>query len=340
MDDRKQQILRAIVQEYVSRAEPVSSKNISGKYGLDVSPATVRNEMAALEKMGLIEQPHTSAGRVPSESGYRYYVDYLMEKYRLAMQEENLIREQMDPRAAEVDRLLTRAGELLSQLTSYPTLVSEPQMRDRTYKQVKMVRLDESRALLVVLLSDGDIRNYQVNLVGPVEDGEMERISNLLTEKLKGIPVNTVEGTLTEMMAGQNVVSAEILEDVLKVLAEEMRDGETSTVHIAGTLNIFNQPEFKDMEKIRSLLAFFEHQKALKTLIDSGQEGISIKIGEEVALENIAELSVITSTYCINGKPVGTIGVLGPTRMTYSRTSTMLEKVAEGLGISLIRLMY
>ncbi len=340
MDERKQQILRAVIQEYITKAEPVSSKHIAGKYGLDVSSATVRNEMAALEKMGLIEQPHTSAGRIPSEVGYRYYVDYLMEKYRLAMREEARIRENMDDRILELDGLLHRAGQLLAEMTDYPTLVSEPVLEEKRYKHLKLLPVDEGKALLVVVLSDGEIKNYQVNVAGNLTDSDCIRVSNLLTEKLGGREVSAVAGEFSQVLADPASVNREILEDVLKVVAEAARGENQSTVHIAGTLNIFNQPEFKDIEKVRVLLGFFEQQKALKQLIDTGPEGISIRIGEEVDLENIAGLSVISSTYCINGKPVGTIGVIGPTRMTYARTSTMLEKVAEGLGGSLIRLLY
>lgn len=339
MDDRKQLILRAIIREYIGKIEPVSSKNITNKYGLDVSSATVRNEMSHLEKLGYIEQPHTSAGRIPSELGYRYYVDYLMEKYRIALSEKKAIDNQLDERVDKLDSLLERAGKILSELTSYPSIVSEPNFTQKKYRHVKLVGIDEKLALLVIVLEDGEIKNYQVNVVGHMEDEDYLHISKVLNEHLKGKEVNELSGDLVDKLAFQSVADKLILEDVLHALTEVATNNNVKNIHISGTLNIFNQPEFKDVEKVRDLLGFFEQQKALQRLIEGGPEGIRIKIGEEVPLDNLEGLSVITSTYCINGKPVGTIGVIGPTRMTYSKSSTLLEKVAEGLSVSLIRLL-
>ncbi len=339
MDDRKQLILRAIIREYIGKIEPVSSKNITGKYGLDVSSATVRNEMSHLEKLGYIEQPHTSAGRIPSELGYRYYVDYLMEKYRLALREKQAIDNQLDERVDKLESLLERAGAILSELTSYPSIVSEPTFKQKKYRHIKLVGIDEKLALLVIVLDDGEIKNYQVNLVGRMEDEDFIRISNVLDEQLAGKEVNDLSGNLVEQLAFQAVADKLVLEDVLRALTEVAGNSNMNNIHISGTLNIFNQPEFKDVEKVRDLLSFFEQQKALQRLVEGGSEGISIKIGEEVPLDNLEGLSVITSTYCINGKPVGTIGVIGPTRMTYSKSSTLLEKISEGLEVSLIKML-
>lgn len=339
MDQRKQQVLQAIIREYVGRVEPVSSKNITGKYGLEVSSATLRNEMQALEKMGYIEQPHTSAGRVPSELGYRYYVDFLMERYRLALREKEAIKHHLDERVHELDDLLRKAGDIISSLTHYPSIVSEPVLKRKCYKHLKMVSLSDRLALLVVVLDDGEIKNYQVNLVGPLQEEDIDLINRILNEGLVGKDVLKLDASSLDRQAFRRVQDKIVLEDILEALAAASRQDDVHNIHLSGTLNIFNQPEFNDLDKVKGLLEFFEHQKGLEKLIENSQEGIRIQIGEEVPFEDMEGLSVITSTYCVNGRQVGTIGVIGPTRMTYSKNATLLEKVSQGLGLSLIRLL-
>lgn len=339
MDQRKQMVLRAIIKEYIGTVDPVGSKNLAGKYGLDVSSATIRNEMSSLEKMGYIEQPHTSAGRIPSELGYRYYVDYLMEKYRLALQEEQAIREELDPRVQELDQLLKRAGRILSELSDYPALVSEPQFQTRHYKYIRLIEIDERTALLVVALDDGEIRNYQVNLAGRLSEEEYCRITNILNESLRGNVVSQLSGDLLDRRAFESVQNRVMMDDILQALGGAAVGAGIRTIHVAGTLNIFNQPEFKDVDRIRDFLGFLEEQQKLQSLIAEGGEGITIKIGEEIPVDRLEGVSVITSTYCVNGRPVGTIGVIGPTRMDYSKSATLLERVAQGLSLSLLKLM-
>ncbi len=339
MDDRKQLILRAIIREYIGKVEPVSSKNITGRYGLDVSSATVRNEMSCLERMGYIEQPHTSAGRIPSEMGYRYYVDYLMEKYRLAIREKQAIENRLDERVDKLESLLQKAGEILSELTNYPSIVSEPTMTQKRYRHFKLVEINDTMALLVIVLDDSSIKNYQINLVGRLKEEDYKTISNILNDRLAGQDISGINSGMLPDWGYQSLNDKLVMEDILRALANVVDQDNVHNIHISGTLNIFNQPEFKDIEKVRGLLNFFEQQKSLQKLVESGREGISYRIGEEVPLDNLEGLSVITSTYCVNGKPVGTIGVIGPTRMDYSKSSTLLEKISENLGISLIRLM-
>lgn len=332
IDERKQKVLEAIIKDYVATAEPVGSRTIARKYGLGVSPATIRNEMADLEEMGLIEQPHTSAGRIPSQRGYRYYVDCLMEKYNLKEDERISVSNSFAKRIREIDTVLHDTGRLLSQLTNYTAIVTGPKSSHNSIQRVEFISLKPGKTLLVMLTDTGVAVNKVLDVPESVSVNDLQQVSQAFNARLSEIMLRGIKRTLLQELRHELMQQRQILMVVLDILNQYLTFGPEEKVYLGGILNILNQPEFRNVEKIRRLMSVLDEDENIRDLLAEDQDkGIIIRIGDENKREEFQDCSVITATYEVGGQ-VGRVGLLGPTRMEYSKAITLLEFITTALS--------
>ncbi|WP_461569439.1 heat-inducible transcriptional repressor HrcA [Thermincola ferriacetica] len=334
LDERKKQILLAIIQDYIATAEPIGSRTIARKYKLGVSPATIRNEMADLEELGYIEQPHTSAGRVPSDLGYRYYVDCLMKKSKLTKNEKDAITRGLATRVNEVAQVIEQTNRILSSLTNYTTVVLGPNTGG-AIKHVQIIPLEGGKALVVVVTSVGVVRNRMIDIAESLTPADLEHISRVLNAKLQGLTLESIKMTLIREIYSELAKNEHIFDAAMDLLQGTLNLNSEEKVYLAGTLNIFNQPEFRDINKVKTLLSLLEQDSLLRNLLkesSKNEAGVTIKIGGENELEGFKECSMITASYQIEGEVVGAIGLIGPTRMHYDKAVAMVEFVTQYLS--------
>lgn len=331
---RKKEILRAVVVDYVKVAQPVGSRTIARRYLVGLSPATIRNEMADLEEMGYLIQPHTSAGRIPSQKGYRFYVDELMETTDLEEDEIGTIRKAFtDRKLREIEEIIKYTSLLLSSLTNYTSLILGPHLKKSAFKKLQIMPIDMQRGLLVLVTDTGFVKNKIINLPQSLSLDELSRIVSYLNSKLKGLTIDKITARLIRELRRDLYYHVKFLEDTFTLLEESLAEDERR-VFLGGTTNILNQPEFGDIEKVKALLALFEQHSLLATLLARpvvGVDGVVIKIGKENVLEEVQECSLVMTTYCLGKEVVGTIGLLGPTRMEYSKAIAVLQHVVDSL---------
>lgn len=327
---RKMEILRAVVTDYVKTAQPVGSRTIARRYKMGFSPATIRNEMADLEEMGYLLQPHTSAGRIPSQKGYRYYVDELMQEIQLNDDEKKRIYGVFSfEKMREIENIIRQTSQLVSSLTNYTSLILGPRLQKSAFKKLQIMPIDGQRGLLVLVADTGVIKNKVINLPQALSQGELNRIVTHLNRRLEGLTIDRITSRLIRELRRDLYHHINFLEATFTLLEESLAEDE-SRVFLGGTTNIFNQPEFGNIEKVKSLLMLFEQHSLLANLLSrplAGVEGIVIKIGRENILEEVQECSLVMTTYCLGKEVVGTIGILGPTRMEYSRVVAVLQQV-------------
>jgi heat-inducible transcriptional repressor len=334
MDERKKRILLAIIQDYIATAEPVGSRTISRKYELGVSPATVRNEMSDLEELGFIEQPHTSAGRIPSDQGYRYYVDCLMEKHQLTEDVQSFVRSGYEAKKQEIGQVINLTSSLLSQMTNYTSLVMGPQMGGTAIKHVQIVPLEAGKVLVVVINQSGIVQNKMLNVSENITYEDLNGISRILNAKLQGQSLEDIKRTLLSEIYFELSKHNEIFNVVMDLMANQSLLKEEERVYLGGTLNILNQPEFRNIEKVKTLLGLLDHEEDLKNLLTSTpkENGVIIKIGGENKMAGIKDCSMITATYHVDDKVVGSIGILGPTRMDYAKVVSVVDFINNNLS--------
>jgi heat-inducible transcriptional repressor len=312
MNERKQKVLLAIIQDYIETAEPVGSRTIAKKFNLGVSPATIRNEMADLEELGYIEQPHTSAGRVPSEQGYRYYVDYLMKDYYLTDDEEKLIRSEFARKVQDIGQIIQKTGQLLSQITHYTAMVVTPNMR------VRLIDVPEN-----------------------VTFEDLEMISGILNAKLRGQTNESLRLTILKEIYLELAKHKQVLDLAMELFEESMAMKSEDKIYLGGVFNILNQPEFHNVEKVKTLLGILEQEELLYGLMvnDEQSDSVTVRIGREIRNKDIKECSMVTAAYSLDGQKVGTIGVLGPTRMEYAKVISVVDFMTKNLSHTLERML-
>lgn len=334
LSERKKSILQAVITEYVKSAEPVGSRSISRRYDMGFSPATIRNEMADLEEMGYLLQPHTSAGRVPTQKGYRCYVDELMETADLTETDKQQIRGVFRfEKMREIEEIIKQASSLLSSLTDYTSIISGPQLRKSAFKKLQIMPADVENALLVLITDTGFIKNKFIKLPKSISMDDLPRIVSYLNRRLEGLTIDNISSALIRELRRDLYNYVTFLEDTFTLLEESLTEDERR-VFLGGTTNILKQPEFSDIEKVKALLYLFEQHSLLANLLSrpvSGVERVVIKIGKENILEEVQECSLVMCTYSLGKEEVGTMALLGPTRMEYSRAVAVLQNVVQSL---------
>ncbi len=329
LDGRKKQILKVVTDDYISSAEPVGSRTIARRYDLGLSPATIRNEMADLEEGGYLEQPHTSAGRVPSEKGYRYYVDALMSMRQLNGKEIELIYNELEKHHHEIEVLIHQTSKILTQLTKYPSMVLGPQIQTAIIKHIQLVKLSEKTILVLIVTDTGCVENKVIEFENGITDLELDRISNLLNQKLRGVNLKDLKSNVIKEIRSEMVFQDQFFNEAIKVLIKSIADHSQERVFLDGATKILEQPEFSDIIKFKPLLKVLEEEETIyKLLTNNLQRGAKVKIGSENESLGIQDCSVITAGYEIAGRTVGVIGVLGPTRMEYAKVLPIVEYTA------------
>lgn len=333
MDERKQNVLRAIIMDYINTAEPVGSRTIAKKYNLGVSSATIRNEMADLEELGFIEQPHTSAGRVPSDKGYRYYVDYLMDTGGLITDEKDAIRAFFGDRLHRLDELYRDTCKVLAELSPYVTMIMTPTKSTGALEQLQLISVSPFQAVLVVVTDVGLVHHRTVDFPVPVSEERVREINDVLLKKLKGRSIEDVNVTLMQEIFGELQKEMDIVDSIFDMMNEAVKESGEEKVFLEGTLNILNQPEFKDVGKVKDVLSFLQQENILKELLHGkAGGGTNFTIGGELRHNGINQCSMVTCTYSINGNTMGNIGILGPTRMEYAKSAFLIQTVAKELS--------
>jgi len=328
LDERKQKVLQAIIKDYISSAEPVGSRTIAKRYDLGVSPATIRNEMADLEELGYIEQPHTSAGRIPSDRGYRYYVDCLMKKKQLTQNEEKIILSGYRAKVRDIGEVLRQTNRIMSNITNYTSIVTGPQFNKSSLRHVQLAGLDGSKALVVVVADNGMAQTKIIDLPQSIDEIDLQKISQVMNAKLQGLSLEYIKLTLINEIYSELSKHQHIFNAAMDLIQETLDLDHDEKVYLAGTLNMLNQPEFRDIKKVKTLLSLLEQENVLRDILSEtvyDEDGIHVTIGGENKVEELQGCSTITATYQINGMVIGSVGVIGPTRMDYEKAVSIVD---------------
>lgn len=335
LDDRKWKIFNAIIKTYLETGEPVGSRTISKYADLSVSSATIRNEMADLEEMGLIIQPHTSAGRIPSDKGYRLYVDYLI------AQKEQEVREQQELLIQKQDRmesLLKQVVQVLANNTNYATMISAPRYQSAKLKFIQLSIIDDEQ-LLAVIVSEGNIVKNKILRLRHGLDNEMVlKMNILMNTSLTGLTIEQIDLGLITRLKEQAGIHSEIVSHVLDAVAEVIRMDDDVEIYTSGATNIFRYPELSDNGRARELISTFEEKKELANLINESMDeenntGIQVYIGNEAPVRTMHDCSVVTATYELGEGFQGTVGIIGPKRMDYEKVVDSLKMLKTQLDL-------
>jgi len=333
LSERKKEILRIVVEQYVETAEPVGSKAVAVVLGSSVSPATIRNDMADLEALGLLEQPHTSAGRVPSSQGYRVYVNELMRKQKISSDDAREINSVLKDRAAGQDRLLDEAGSLASRMTTYPAYALAAATGVVSIARFDFIYVDPFTFIIVTLLNNDTVKNKLVHLTTTVDPAMLTKLSAVFNASFTGIPEERITPSLissTERAVGDASGVVAIISGFTIDLLCESKAGQA---RVTGTMNLLDHPEFRDVEKAQRLIRYLSNDKELARLPSPESAGkLKITIGTENLAEELRDSSVMAVRYDAGGDMQGLIGVVGPTRMDYSKVAARLSYIAQGLS--------
>ncbi len=334
LDPRKAAVLRAIVSQYVGSGEPVGSKTIADRFNLGVSSATVRNEMAALEEAGLIYQPHTSAGRVPTDVGYRYFVDAWARDVHLPADDARRIQRFFTEPRWELEEALRETAALLSRVTNQAAVVFAPALDRSVVRHVELVRLSGDRVMLVLVTDSGRVENHVVMVDEGVDDVQLEQANEMLNRIVIGALLETAAETIDRSVERFPLELRDAVTSVVKALKEELSQRETERVYLEGASNIVDEAKFADLETVRGVIGALEHRRLVLELLADALAGdrVSVRIGAENRVSQMQFCSVITAPYGSTGTALGSLGVVGPTRMDYKRGIATVHEVAAALG--------
>ena len=331
LSERKKQILKAIIGDYIRTAEPVGSKALTEGHALPFSSATIRNEMSELEEMGYLEKPHTSAGRIPSPRGYRLYVDELMEQPQDTGEEDAPLQTMMQTRVRELDRLIEEAGRLISSLTNYASVAVTPAMTQISIRQFEIIAVDKMNFVIVVVTDSGTVKNKMVRTMANVSKDEAELLTYVLNQTLTGLPLSHITAERFDIVRRAAGLSA-LLAPVAEYVAELIEELSDQKVFLEGTNKLLRFPEYRDLHKAQALLDYMEDDR--KHLLPATRkiDGIQFFIGPENGANPLRETSAIYAKYDIGTIGQGMIGIVGPTRMDYAKLSAQLSRFAKGLN--------
>lgn len=333
LDDRKMKILQAIIRNYLETGEPVGSRTISKYTDLNLSSATIRNEMADLEELGYILQPHTSAGRIPSDKGYRLYVDQMMEEKEREVEEmKEILLEKED----KMEHLLKQVAKVLAQNTNYATMISAPQTHRNKLKFIQLSRVDAHQILAVIVTEGNIIKNSILHVEEELSDETLLKLNILLNTHLNGLSISEINLGMITAMKQQAGIHSSIVGNVIDAVAEAIKAEEDLEIYTSGTNNIFKYPELADNQKASELVSTFEEKQLLnslveETLADESNTGIQVYIGDETPVKTMKDCSVVTATYELGEGMKGTIGIIGPKRMDYDKVVGTLKTLMHQL---------
>ena len=325
LDDRKFMILKAIIDDYIITAMPVGSRTVSRKKGVGFSPATIRNEMSDLEELGYLAQPHTSAGRVPSDKAYRLYVDSLLNSGELSPEEKLRIEDYISRRSGQVEDIIRAAADVLADATQYTSVIVAPRIQQLRIRRVQLVPVDEGSALMIVVTSAGIIKDALIGVPQEMDSNSLYAISEMLTRELQDHTLAEVRQIFARIFRDMSM-NRRLLGGVMKVMEEKLVEDAPEDIVIGGTTKLLNYPEYSDIEKAKNFLALFDNKDKLAGMLkNAGGMEIRIRIGNENEMEALKDCSLVTATYRVGSNASGTLGIIGPTRMNYRRVVTIME---------------
>ena len=333
LSDRKLKILHAIIKTYLETGEPVGSRTISKYTDMNLSSATIRNEMADLEELGFIMQPHTSAGRIPSDKGYRLYVDMLMDEKEQELLEKE---EQMLEKADRMEQLLKQAAKVLASSTNYATMVSTPMGSSNKIKFIQLTMVDQEQIIAVIMLGGNVLKNKIIRVDEPLSNENLLKLNMLLNTTLNGMPIEEINLGLIARLKEQAGIHSEVVGNVLDAVADAIQVDEDMQIYTSGATNIFKYPELSDKQSAQEIISAFEEKQQLselvtQTLSQEDNTGIQVYIGDEAPVQTMKDCSVVTATYELGDGMKGTIGIIGPKRMDYEHVLKSMKRLQSEL---------
>ncbi len=334
LDERKVKILDAIIRNYLATGEPVGSRTISKYTDLNLSSATIRNEMADLEEMGYIVQPHTSAGRIPSDKGYRLYVDHLMEEKDREISE---MKDFVIEKTEKMEKVLKQAAKLLASNTNYATLVSAPAYSKNKIKFIQLSAVSDTQLLAVIVMNSNVVKNQMIDISEPLDNETVLKLNILLNTSLNGLSLDEINLGTIALLKEQAGIHSEIVSHVLDTLVQTISETEDLQIYTSGATNILKYPELSDSDSVSSLLSTFEEKEELQSLVteslsdNENETGIQVYIGNETPVQTMKDCSVVTAVYDLGEGVKGTIGIIGPKRMDYEKVMDNLKTLKSQL---------
>ena len=331
LNERKKKILQAIVEEYVETAEPVSSGNLLKKHYLDCSSATIRNDMAELEQAGLLDKPHTSAGRVPSAQGYRFYVDELLKEDKISLEEIEYIKSKLESRVLELEDFTKVITHTLAEVTHYTSLAIGPDNALQIISEIKFVLLGSRILMAIILTENGLIKETIIKFDEDITEEQVENINHIFNRKLRGMALNEISKPMEEYIISEMKNEIRIIRPIIEQINRAIT--EVKTVYLEGASNVLDMPEFSEIDKAKSFLDIIDKKDVLENLAKEGiASDINVYIGNENGDEKLKDYSIITFKHTVAGKDLGTIGIIGPTRMDYSKVISIMKYINRELN--------
>ena len=331
MDERKKKILQAVIDEYVNTAEPVSSSALVEKYNLKYSSATVRNELADLERNGYLDKTHTSSGRIPSEKGYRFYVDELVKEDDISLEEMKYIQSKLDSKVNEIEELAKIATTTLSEITHYTTVAIGPRTEQQLIEEIKFVLLG-SRMLMVVIVTDsGLVKETIIKYDEDITQSQVETLNNLFNTKLRGKPLSKIDKPMEEYILSEITYSVNVIKPIIEQINHIVE--EANKIYLEGTKRSFDLPEFKSLELAKNFVNVLDEKELMLDILDSGvAKDINVYIGDENDKEELKDFSIVTFKHKVGDKDLGTIGIIGPKRMDYSKVISVMKYISKKIN--------
>ncbi|HLR03835.1 MAG TPA: heat-inducible transcriptional repressor HrcA [Virgibacillus sp.] len=327
LTERQLLILHVIIDDFIETAQPVGSRAIAKKHHIPYSPATIRNVMADLEDMGLIEKTHSSSGRVPSEKGYRYYVDHIVSPY-ISTAHINLFQHLLKDDFLEMEQVIEQSAEILSELTNYTSIVLGPEVFEAKLKELQIVTLSSQAAVAILITDTGHVEHRAFTIPEEIQSSDLEKMVNILNDRLHGIPIFNLPQKLNKEIITMMKTYVNDVEKSYDYLKGAFFNQHPVTMHISGKTNLIMQPEFDDVEKVRSFYELMDREDEIANLLKTHTEGIQVMIGSENEVDEIKDFSLITASYQLGNSQLGTIALLGPTRMEYRRVINLLHALS------------
>ncbi|MFH0771122.1 MAG: heat-inducible transcriptional repressor HrcA [Candidatus Omnitrophota bacterium] len=329
---RRNKILELVVDSYVSTAIPVGSFVVSKRLRDTVSPATVRNIMSELEELGYIMHPHTSAGRIPTDKGYRFYIDSIMGRRQLTSDDRDLVELMLDWELDGLEDMLKRTARLISELTGQASMVSFPQAKKRTFRRMELIPVSSKKIYTLLFTAQGVVRHSVFELQDQIDETELSRLSRFLNDELSGLQLSEITDHLLRKVLGDSDPFHYLFKEAIEVFnLSRVLDDKNERVFLDGAYQIADQPEFRESGKMSSLLKVLEEEEEILRIMEEGlsEDGVKIHIGSENTLDDIKGCSIVISNYKAGDQNIGSVGVIGPTRMDYSKTIPVVEYVSE-----------
>lgn len=338
LTDRQLLILQIIIDDFIRSAHPVGSRSLAKKEGISFSSATIRNDMADLEDLGFIEKTHTSSGRVPSEKGYRFYVDHLIFPEKISNKELQTINELFAEKIYEMENIIQNSAKVLSELTEYTAIVLGPNVKDNKLSRFQIIPLNGETAIAVIVTNTGHLEHKMFQLPQSISLSDVEKTVNILNERLIGVSIPDLQSKLLNEVVTLFKENVNNYESMLRSLLDVLSVPSNEKIYYGGKINMLKQPEFQDIEKVQGIMKLMEAENDFYEILKQTPFGINVKIGSENKIPVMDDCSLITATYNIGEEQVGTIAILGPKRMHYSKVITLLNLLSENLTVSLTKL--